>query len=119
MKKFILLAIIVVALFTVDHPMIKEPREKLLGQGVEALSETSKVRRSTAARIARAKVVKALEMTEAEHNYITEALATDEKVRVFHLKYCKENDINLYFYGPDLIKICDITAQAMQEAKGL
>ncbi|TMN42705.1 hypothetical protein CWC03_05840 [Pseudoalteromonas sp. S2755] len=119
MKKFLVLAIIVVALFTVDHPLIKEPRDRLLGQGVEVLSESSKVQRSTAARIARANVVKTITMTDDEKRYIEEALATDEKVRLFHLKYCKESDYNLYFYGPDLVKICEIAEQAIHEAKGL
>ncbi|GEK11486.1 hypothetical protein HUZ36_19920 [Pseudoalteromonas sp. McH1-7] len=119
MKKFLVLAIIVVALFTVDHPLIKEPRERLLGQGVNTLSESSKIQRSTAARIARANVAKAITMTEDEKAYINEALASDEKVRLFHLKYCKENDYNLYFYGSDLITICEIASQAIQEAEGL
>jgi len=45
MKKFIILVLIILALFTIDHPLIKEPRERLLGDGVNVLSDFSQVNR--------------------------------------------------------------------------
>ena len=53
MKKFLILVLIILALFTIDHPLIKEPRERLLGEGVSLISDASKVNRSPAANMAK------------------------------------------------------------------
>lgn len=119
MKKFLLLVIVILALFTVDHPVIKEPREALLGEGVSLLSEQSKVARSTSAKIARTKIMQYFELDDTELEYLNEALGTDDKLKSFHLRYCKEKDLNLYFYGDKLNEICRIASEAIFEGKSL
>jgi hypothetical protein len=117
MKKFLLLVIVVLGLFTIDHPMIKEPRETFLNQGVDILSESSKVQRSPAAKHARDAINRTLSLNTDVQSYIDDALATDDKLKEFHLRYCSENDANRYLYGATLIQVCDITAEALHQAK--
>lgn len=119
MKKFLLLVVAILALFTIDHPAIKEPREALLGEGVSLLSEQSKVARSTSAKIARTQIAQKLELDETELEYLNDALGTDDKLKAFHLRYCKENDLNLYFYGNKLNVICKIAGESIFEGKSL
>ena len=118
-KKFLILVIVVLGLFAIDHPMIKEPREALLNQGVDILSESSKVQRSPAAKQARDIISRTLSLSAEEQSYVDAALATDDKLRAFHLRYCKESDMNLYLYGPTLMQVCDITTEALRQTKGM
>ncbi|KID59113.1 hypothetical protein N473_07845 [Pseudoalteromonas luteoviolacea CPMOR-1] len=117
MKKYLLLVLIVLALFTIDHPLIKEPRDKLLQQGVDTLGETSQTQYSLAAKQARHEIAREIELSASEQAYLLDALATDEKVKVFHVRFCQEHELNLYFFGPKLNTICDIAAKAIKKAE--
>ncbi|MCF6438364.1 hypothetical protein L1077_02835 [Pseudoalteromonas luteoviolacea] len=117
MKKYLLLVLIILALFTIDHPLIKEPRDKLLQQGVDTLGETSKTQYSLAAKQARHEIAKEIDLTPSEKEYLQDALATDEKVKVFHVRFCQEHELNLYFFGPKLQTICDATKKAIRKAE--
>ncbi|MBQ4852226.1 hypothetical protein [Pseudoalteromonas sp. MMG012] len=115
MKKFLLLVIIILGLFTIDHPSIKGPRDTLLNQGIDVLSESSKITRSPAAQQARESVTRTVSLSTQEQNYINEALATDEKLREFHLRYCEENDVNLDLYAPTLMQVCNVTSDILNK----
>ncbi|WP_440054318.1 hypothetical protein ACSLBF_15865 [Pseudoalteromonas sp. T1lg65] len=119
MKKFFLFVAIVVAFFTIDHPWVKTPRDKLLGESIDALSESSKVQRNTTARYARTNIAKAIEMDADQQTYLNEALSSDDKTRLFHLRYCKERDTNLYFYSDQMTKICEVLEQTINSTKRL
>ena len=90
MKKFLILVLIVLALFTIDHPLIKEPRERLLGDGISLLSDASKVNRSPAANLAKSNIKTQLNLSNSELEYVEDTFTTDEKLQVFHLHYCRE-----------------------------
>ncbi len=107
--------LIVLALFTIDHPLIKEPRERLLGDGISLLSDASKVNRSPAANLAKSNIKTQLNLSNSELEYVEDTFTTDEKLQVFHLHYCREKDINLYFYGERLNRVCSIVANALEE----
>lgn len=115
MKKFLILVLIILALFTIDHPLIKEPREKLLGDGIGFLSNASKVNRSPAANMAKNNIKSQLNLSASELEYVEETFITDEKLQVFHLRYCREKDINIYFYGERLESVCSIVSSALKE----
>ena len=115
MKKFLILVLIILALFTIDHPLIKEPRERLLGDGVSLLSDASKINRSPAANMAKTNIKSQLNLSNSELEYIEETFTTDDKLQVFHLHYCREKDINLYFYGERLNRVCSIVSNALEE----
>ena len=119
MKKFLFLAIIVLAFFTIDHPEINKYRDAILGEGRNLLSDQSKVARSTAAKMARSMIMNKFELDETELEYLNDALSSDKKLQEFHLRYCKENDLNLYFYGNKLTEICRITKEAIFQGKTL
>ena len=70
MKKFLILVLIILALFTIDHPLIKEPRERLLGEGVSLISDASKVNRSPAANMAKNNIKSQLNLSNSELEYI-------------------------------------------------
>ena len=107
--------LIVLALFTIDHPLIKEPRERLLGDGISLLSDASKVNRSPASNLAKSNIKTQLNLSNSELEYVEDTFTTDEKLQVFHLHYCREKDINLYFYGERLNRVCSIVANALEE----
>ena len=115
MKKFIILVLIILALFTIDHPLIKEPRERLLGDGVNVLSDFSQVNRSSAANMAKNTIKSQLNLSSSEREYVEEAFLNDDKLQIFHLHYCREKDINLYFYGERLERVCNIVSDALEE----
>ncbi|ALU43917.1 hypothetical protein [Pseudoalteromonas rubra] len=116
MKKYLILVVAILALFTIDHPSIKEPREQIIQYGVDLLGDTSKAQYSLAAKLARQQIKKELTLTESEQNYIMSALSTNEKMKVFHLKFCEGNELNMYFYGPKLLDVCEIAAGSLREA---
>ncbi|WP_125564528.1 hypothetical protein [Pseudoalteromonas rubra] len=116
MKKYLILVVAILALFTIDHPSVKEPREKIIQYGVDLLGDTSKAQYSLAAKLARQQIKKELTLTESEHDYIMSALSTNEKMKVFHLKFCEGNELNMYFYGPKLLDVCEIAASSLREA---
>lgn len=115
MKKFLFFVVILLALFTVDHPTIKEPRDAVLNHGIAILSDQSKVQRSPAAKIARTLITQELSLNQSELDYLNDALGTDDKLRAFHLRYCQEHDLNLYFYGDKLNVICRIAGESLTE----
>lgn len=119
MKKFLFLVIVILGLFTIDHPSIKEPREALLSQGITILSESSKVKKSPAAKRAREAVIRTVVLSAEEQTYVNDAFATDDKLKAFHLRYCKENDMNLYLYGLKLSQVCIIASDALKRDKDL
>ncbi|MCQ8880134.1 hypothetical protein NQT69_19245 [Pseudoalteromonas shioyasakiensis] len=118
MKKFLFLVIVVLALFTIDHPMIKEPREKLLGEGVGILSSASNVNRGPAANMAKNRIKSALSLSESELEYLEETMQTDEQLQLFHTRYCRSKDLNLYFYEDRLNTVCKIAAESLAERRG-
>ena len=119
MKKFLFLAIIVLAFFTIDHPEINKYRDALVGEGHNLLNDQTIVTRSTAAKLARSVITERLELDETELEYLDEILSSDDKLQAFHLRYCKENDLNLYFYGNKLTEICRIAKEAIFQGKTL
>ena len=118
MKKFLVLVVVILALFTIDHPMIKEPREKLLGEGVGLLSSASNVNRGPAASMAKNRIKSELTLSETELEYLEETMQTDEQLQLFHTRYCRSKDLNLYFYEDRLNTVCDIVATSLAERRG-
>jgi hypothetical protein len=117
MKKFIILVIVILAFFTIDHPLIKEPRERLLGEGIGFLSDASKVNRSPAANMAKSRISSQLKLSESEHEYIETAFTTDDSIQLFHLRYCRERDLNLYFYAERLNTVCKIVSESLEQKR--
>jgi len=117
MKKFIIFVVLILAFFTIDHPLIKEPREKLLGEGIGFLSDASKVNRSPAANMAKNRVAAQLKLSESEQEYIEKTFTTDDSVQLFHLRYCRERDLNLYFYDERLNTVCKIVSEALEQKR--
>ncbi|BDF95914.1 hypothetical protein KAN5_27520 [Pseudoalteromonas sp. KAN5] len=98
--------------------MIKEPREKLLGEGVGLLSSASKVNRGPAASMAKNRIKSELTLSETELEYLEETMQTDEQLQLFHTRYCRSKDLNLYFYEDRLNTVCGIAATALAERRG-
>jgi hypothetical protein len=116
-KKFIILVIVILAFFTIDHPLIKEPREKLLGEGVSLLGASTKVNRNPAASMAKSNISAQLGLSESEHEYVEKTFTTDDSVRLFHLRYCRERDLNLYFYDDRLNTVCKIVSESLAQKR--
>lgn len=118
MKKFIILVIVVLAFFTVDHPLVKEPRERLFNDGIDFLSDASKVNRSPTASMTKNKISAQLTLSESEREYTEKTFTTDDSIRLFHLRYCRERDLNLYFYDERLNTVCKIVSGSLEHMRG-
>ena len=118
MKKFIILVIVVLAFFTVDHPLVKEPRERLFNDGIDLLSDASKVNRSPTASMTKNKISAQLTLSESEREYTEKTFTTDDSIRLFHLRYCRERDLNLYFYDERLNTVCKIVSGSLEHMRG-
>ena len=117
MKKFIILVVLILAFFTIDHPLIKEPREKLLGESISFLSDATKINRSPAANTTKSNLSKQLQLSVSESEYVEKTFTTDDSVQLFHLRYCRERDLNLYFYGDRLNTVCKIVTEALEQKR--
>ncbi|KPH56747.1 hypothetical protein AMS58_20390 [Pseudoalteromonas porphyrae] len=115
MKKFLVLVVVILALFTIDHPMIKEPREKLLGEGVGVLSDAGNINRGRGASMAKSRISSALTLSGSEREYLEDTLKTDEQLQLFHTRYCNSKDLNLYFYEDRLATVCSIVSESLIE----
>jgi hypothetical protein len=114
MKKFIIMVIVILAFFTIDHPLIKEPRDSLLADSIGFLSDASKINLSPTATSVKNKVSAQLKLSESELEYTEKTFTTDDSVRLFHLRYCRERDLNLYFYDERLTTVCKIVSEALE-----
>ena len=112
-----ILVVVILAFFTIDHPLIKEPRERLLGEGIGFLSDASKVNRSPAANMAKNRISSQLKLSESEGEYVEKTFTTDDSVQLFHLRYCRERDLNLYFYDDRLNTVCKIVTEALEQKR--
>ncbi|KTF13151.1 hypothetical protein [Pseudoalteromonas sp. 10-33] len=117
MKKFIILIIVILAFFTIDHPLVKEPREELLGEGIGFLSDASKVNRSPAANLAKNRISNELTLSGSEKEYVEKTFTTDDAVQLFNLRYCRERDLNLYFYADRLNTVCKIVSESLEQKR--
>lgn len=117
MKKFIILVIVILALFTIEHPLIKEPREQLLGEGIGFLSTATKLNRFPAASMTKNQINDQLTLSRTEKEYVEKTFTTDESIQLFHLRYCRQGDLNLYFYGERLATVCDVISQSLDKKR--
>ncbi|WP_213611141.1 hypothetical protein [Pseudoalteromonas sp.] len=117
MKKFFILVIVILAFFTVDHPLVKEPRKRLLGEGVGFLSSKTKVDRFPVATKTRNNINKQLALSKSEQDYVAKTFTTDESVKVFELRYCRQGDLNLYFYEEQLTTVCHIIKESLAQVR--
>ncbi|BBN80251.1 hypothetical protein PA25_02360 [Pseudoalteromonas sp. A25] len=114
MKKFLIFALLIVALFTTDIEMIKQPRQQLLETSIAILSESTKVQRPSAATRARTSIEQQIPLTDKQAAHLDEELANDFVMKKFYQQYCVEREMSLYFFTDKLENICDILERAMQ-----
>ena len=117
MKKFFILVVVILAFFTIDHPLVKEPRERLLGDGIGFLSSKTKVDRFPVATMTRNKINKQLALSRSEQDYVEKTFINDESVKLFELRYCRQRDLNLYFYEERLTTVCRIIKESIANAR--
>ncbi|MBD1582351.1 hypothetical protein [Pseudoalteromonas sp. S16_S37] len=114
MKKFLIFVLLIVALFTTDIEMIKQPRQQFLEKSIAMLSESTKVQRPSAATRARTRIDQQIQLTDKQAAHLDEELATDLAMKKFFQQYCVEREMSLYFFTDKLENICDIIENAMQ-----
>lgn len=108
MKKLLIFVIVLFALLSIDHPIIKEPRDKILGTVMSDLSDSSKVNKEVKAKKARERIYDALSLSAAQNSHIEQHLSTNNSMARWQQKYCVDRELNEYFYGDDLMQICSI-----------
>jgi hypothetical protein len=112
MKKFLLLLAVVVALFTTNLEMVKQPRDSLINDVIAVLSESTKVQRPSLARVALLSIEQQVELTPEQQAHLHAELANDLALRQFYQQYCKEREMSLYFFTDKLETICDLIERA-------
>jgi len=115
MKNFLLLVVLILAFFSIDHKIIKEPREELFGTITHFLSGSIKTTKDSAAKSASERIKSKLELTSTQSTYIDTHTKTNQKMKAFNTRFCIKNDLNLYFQGNDLRQICQIIEQQVKK----
>ncbi|MEM0515102.1 hypothetical protein WCN91_06625 [Pseudoalteromonas sp. YIC-827] len=110
MKKLLLLVVILLALLSVDHPLIKNPRDKILGSVVSDLSDSTQVQREVKAKHALTEVRSQLKLNKDQDTHLADSFKTVRGMHWWEQKYCKNRELNQYFYGDDLLQTCTIIA---------
>ncbi|MBS3797237.1 hypothetical protein [Pseudoalteromonas sp. BDTF-M6] len=110
MKKLLLLVVILLALLSVDHPLIKNPRDKILGKVVSDLSDSTQVQREVRAKHALTEIRSQLNLDKEQDAHLAENFRTVRSMHRWEQLYCKDRNLNQYFYGDDLLQSCTIIA---------
>ena len=114
MKNFFLLVIVILAFFSIDHKIIKEPREELFDFISDFLSGSIKTTKDSAAKKANERIKNKLQLTSAQSTYIDTHTKTNKKLIAFNTRFCVNNDLNLYFQGNALRQVCQIIEQQVK-----
>lgn len=114
MKNFFLLVILVLAFFSIDHKIIKEPREEFFGFITNFLNGSMKTTKDSAAKTANDRIKHKLQLTSAQSTYVNTHTKTNTNLRAFNTRFCVNNDLNLYFQGNDLRQVCQIIEQQVK-----
>ncbi|WP_105253607.1 hypothetical protein [Pseudoalteromonas sp. T1lg75] len=110
MKKLLLLVVILLALLSVDHPLIKNPRDKILGTVVSDLSDSTQVQREVKAKHALTEIRSQLNLNKEQDAHLAESFKTVRSMHNWEKQYCKNRELNQFFYGDDLLQSCTIIA---------
>ncbi|WP_105188041.1 hypothetical protein [Pseudoalteromonas sp. T1lg48] len=110
MKKLLLLVVILLALLSVDHPLIKNPRDKILGKVVSDLSDSTQVQREVRAKHALTEIRSQLNLDKEQDAHLADNLRTVIGMYQWEKRYCKNRELNQFFYGDDLLQSCAIIA---------
>ncbi len=111
MKKFLLFVIVVYALLSIDHPIIKGPRDKIFNTVMTDLSDSSKVNTEVKATKALKTIKSSMNLTDEQISHIEANLESVRKMYRWEAKYCKTPELNEYFFGDDLRQVCDLLAK--------
>ncbi|MFY8352659.1 hypothetical protein AAEU29_19100 [Pseudoalteromonas sp. SSM20] len=111
MKNYFLFVLVILILASVDHPTIAKPRQELFDKVMGVLSDSSKVKTDQEAVRSLARAKEKLRLSETADDYLSKQLATNHKMDAFNTRYCRNNELNSYFYGDDLRQICKIISE--------
>ena len=111
MKNYFLLVLVILILVSVDHPSIAKPRQEIYNQFMTFLGDSSKVQTEQAAKRALERATKRLRLSQTAQDYLNSQLETNDKMAQFDRRFCKDRELNSYFYGDDLRQICKIISE--------
>jgi len=117
MKNFFIFVVIILALLSIDHEIIKKPRDELFAMFSDKMSESTKLQKDKLAKKINAEIKAKVKLKEKERIHLDENTDTDVKVSVFHKRYCTDRDLNQFFYGDKLRQICQIMASEIAAHK--
>ncbi|MEO2267784.1 hypothetical protein V1358_10760 [Pseudoalteromonas sp. YIC-656] len=111
MKKLLLFVIVVYALLSIDHPIIKEPRDKIFNTVMSNLSDSSKVNTEVKATRALKAIKESMSFTDEQLKHLEANFQSVREMYRWEAKYCKTPALNEYFFGDDLRQVCDLLAK--------
>ena len=110
MKKLLVIIFLVLAFFTIDHPIVKGPRDKLFNQTMSDLSAASKVNKEVKAKRALEQIRQQVRLTEKQDQHLASALNTVNGMYAWERKYCLNRELNEYLFGDALRQSCSVIA---------
>lgn len=117
MKNFFIFVVIILALLSIDHPSIAKPRQALFDKFTGMLSDSGKIKRDQLAANTLKAVKARIKPSKSETAYLEEQFATNDTMAAFTSRYCRQKELNSYFYGDDLRQICRIIDSKRNEQK--
>lgn len=115
MKNYFLFILVILILASVDHPTIAKPRQELFDKVMRILSDSSKIKTDQEAASSLARAKEKLRLSQTAEDYLSKQLATNQKMDAFNTRYCRNKELNSYFYGDDLRQICKIISEERQK----
>ncbi len=115
MKKFLLIAALVMLFFSLDHPLVNEPREALFGSVLNKVGGLGKTSKDTLAKRTLARIESEMTLNDSEADYLRGSLSTNDGLATFNTRYCVNGDLNLYFYSQRLKQVCKLVAKERQQ----
>lgn len=115
MKNYFLFVLILLILVSVDHPSIAKPRQELFDKIMGVLSDSSKVKTDQEARRSLERIKEKLRLSQTAEDYLDKQFATNPKMDSFNTRYCRNKELNSYFYGDDLRQICKIIREETEK----
>jgi hypothetical protein len=115
MKNYFLFVLILLILVSVDHPSIAKPRQELFDKIMGVLSDSSKVKTDQEARRSLERIKEKLRLSQTAEDYLDKQFATNPKMGSFNTRYCRNKELNSYFYGDDLRQICKIIREETEK----
>lgn len=109
MKKLLMLFVIFLLLLSIKNPIVAEPREQLIDYLNGLITGAVSTQRKNAAMQIRGDLFALFPSADTETRAYLEGITQNNNaVHRFYASFCAKTELNPYFYGSELQRICRV-----------